>query len=157
MAKKFKTHKEYIDYMVNTLAKDGKNLVESAYRTKGFQNQTYNLKDSYGSAVYYDGVLQVNSIYTMSPESVQAKKWYGKPLKGESEIFDFLREYSYPKKGKGFELIIVAAMPYASILEHGQGNLRRKYQVISGVKSEVNALANKYNGISRQISTSRIV
>ena len=53
----------------------------------------------------------------------------------------------YQSKGaskNGVELVIIAAMFYASILEGGRGTLRRKYQVISGATNLMGSLANKY-------------
>lgn len=144
-----------IKKVVSQLANDGRLLVEKAYNTRTFENRTYNLHDSYGSAVYYNGVLQKDSIYYLSPQATAAKKWYGAMLRGKNEIVDFFLEYR--GIGKGFDLVVVAAMPYASILEHGQGRLRQKYKVISGAMSDMEALAKKYNGTITRSSTSRVI
>lgn len=155
MAKKFKTHEEYIKYMVKELSLHGRKLVENAYNTREFSNQTYNLHDSYGCAVYYNGILQSDSIYTMKSQADEPKHWYGKPIYGASEITDFFLEYRL--NSKGFDLVVAAAMPYASILEHGEGSLTRKYRVITGIKGDMKNLAAKYNGKVHNSSTSRIV
>lgn len=154
MAKKVDA-KKAIEKMVEQLSKEGKLLVEKAYNTRSFEDRTFNLHDSYGSAVYYNGVLQRNSIYYMSPQATEAKKWYGAMLRGRNEIVDFFLEYK--GRGKGFDLVLVAAMPYASILEHSQGSLKKKYKVISGAMSDMEALARKYNGVISRTSTSRVV
>lgn len=156
MAKKvYSTHKEYVKAMVDELAEQGGKLVRAAFNTREYTNRTFNLHDSYGSAVYYKGHLQQNSIRTMENLAKEPKKWYGVPLRGASEITDFLREYR--GTSKGFELIVVAAMPYASILEQGEGNLKRKYKVISGIEGDMKMLASKYGGSVGNSSTSRIV
>lgn len=155
MAKKTIDKQKEINKMVERLSLDGKALVEKAYKTRGFIDRTYNLHDSYGSAVYYNGVLQPNSIYYLQEQATEAKKWYGKMLRGRNEIVDFFIEYK--GRGKGFDLVLVAAMPYASILEHGQGTLRGKYQVISGTMSDMRELARKYKGSISRTSTSRVV
>ena len=145
-----------IRQLIHELASDGKNAIQEAYKTKDYQNRTYNLHDSYGSAVYYNGVLQVDTIYYLSPNSTTAKKWYGTLMKGHDELIDFLQEYQGQKNG--IELIIVAAMPYASILEEGSGGLKRKYKVISGAYSEMQSLQKKYKGSTiKRTSTSRVV
>ena len=52
------------------------------------------------------------------------------------------------------DLVIVAAMPYASYLEDGAGKLKRKYRVISGAWSQMQSLRSKYKGaIVRREST----
>lgn len=146
----------FIRQLIHELASDGKTAIQEAYKTKDYQNRTYNLHDSYGSAVYYNGVLQVDTIYYLSPNSTTAKKWYGTLMKGHDELIDFLQEYQ--GSAKGLELVIVAAMPYASILEDALGRVKRKYKVISGARLAMEALENKYKGskVSR-LKTSRVV
>lgn len=155
MAKKQDSRKAAIEKMVKELSLDGKRLIEKAYQSKTFTDRTYNLHDSYGSAVYYNGVLQKNSIYYLDSKSSEAKEWYGAMLRGRNEVVDFFLEYR--GRGKGFDLVLVAAMPYASILEHKQGGLRVKYKVISGAMTEMESLAKKYKGVISRTSTSRVV
>lgn len=147
--------KKAISKMVDELALEGKRLVEKAYSTKDFTDRTYNLHDSYGSAVYYNGVLQPKSIYYMNSNATKARSWYGEPIYGMNEMIDFFKEYR--GTGRGFDLVLVAAMPYASILERGQAGLRRKYKVISGAYSDAKNLARKYKGTVFRTSTNRIV
>ena len=64
---------------------------------------------------------------------------------GRKEVDRFFLDYQSKGASKnGVELVIIAAMFYASILEGGRGTLRRKYQVISGAASLMGSLANKY-------------
>lgn len=66
---------------------------------------------------------------------------------GRKEVDRFFLDYQSKGASKnGVELVIIAAMFYASILEGGRGALRRKYQVISGVTNLMGSLANKYGG-----------
>ena len=43
--------------LIDELAEDGRKAIQTAYENRDFTNRTYNLHDSYGSAVYYNGVL----------------------------------------------------------------------------------------------------
>ena len=64
---------------------------------------------------------------------------------GRKEVDRFFLDYQSKGASKnGVELVIIAAMFYASILEGGRGTLRRKYQVISGATNLMGSLANKY-------------
>lgn len=146
----------FIRQVISELALEGRKAIQEAYNNRDFTNRTYNLHDSYGSAVYYNGVLQMDSIYFISPVASKAKKWYGKWLEGHDELIEFLQEYQGKKNG--IELVIVAAMPYASILEDGSGKLKRKYKVISGAWSQMQSIQSKYKGSTiRRVSTSRVV
>lgn len=145
---------KFLDKLIDSLAKDGEKIIKKAYETKTYKDRTYNLHDSYGSAVYYKGVLLPNTIYYTTPNATKTKKWYGSLIKGHSELIDFLQEY---EGGSGLELVVVAAMPYASILENQEGRVRQKYKVISGVTLDMNNLTlQKYKGSSvRRFQTSR--
>lgn len=148
--------KTLVKQLIDELAIDGKRLMVEASMTKDYTNRTFNLHDSYGSAVYYNGKLQNDTIYYLSPNATEAKKWYGTNIKGHDELIDFLQDYQ--GSAKGLELVIVAAMPYASILEDALGRVKRKYKVISGARLAMEELENKYKGskVSR-LKTSRVV
>lgn len=140
----------FIRQLIQELALEGQKAIQEAYNNRDFTNRTYNLHDSYGSAVYYNGVLQMDSVYFISPVASVAKKWYGKWLEGHDELIEFLQEYQGQKNG--IELVIVAAMPYASILED-----KRKYKVISGAWSQMQSIQSKHKGSTiRRVSTSRV-
>ena len=59
---------KYIDNLISQLARDGEQALHDAYYGRGFNNRTYNLHDSYGSAVYYNGVLVNSSIRYIGAE-----------------------------------------------------------------------------------------
>lgn len=139
-----KLYKKIVDEIAKQLAEDGMRAVIKAYETAGFTNRTYNLADSYGSAVYIDGKLIENSVFYFNPKATKSKKWYGRVTTGHEELLSFLR--SYKSSPKGIQLLVVASMPYGIILENGWSNLRGKYQVISGATSEMEALTHKYKG-----------
>ena len=138
--------------LIDELAEDGRRAIQTAYENRDFTNRTYNLHDSYGSAVYYNGVLQEASKHYITPSAEKSKRWRGRWIRGHDELIDFLHEYNARKKG--LDLVIVAAMPYASYLEDGAGKLKRKYRVISGAWSQMQSLQSKYKGaIVRREST----
>lgn len=143
-----KALKELIDY----LTVEGEKVIKDAYRQRGYRNQTYNLHDSYGSAVYQDGRLLKhtiryvgkekaksmgrNTLLTAGQESdeVERKRF---DLSGREDVNAFFEGYK-PKTKKGLELVVIAAMVYASYLE-----IRHKYQVISSAVTGLSGIAKE--------------
>lgn len=129
---------------IKDLAEDAKQAVHVALQTNEFENRTGNLEDSYGAAVYYDGRMVEGTQYTLTPTATKSKNWYGRDIKGSEEIVRYLR--TYRPRTKGISMIVVAAMPYGDILEHGKGHLYRKYKVITGANAFMRQLAQKWAG-----------
>lgn len=135
------------------LSDEGLKLIKKAFNTANFKkDKTQNLHDSYGCAVYYNGKYVYGTKRFLTPRATQPRYNYytGDNEYGVNEINDFLD--SYRPTSKGFVLIIAVAMFYGSILEKGGGRLKRKYRVISGVSSDIEALAKKYGGMVRDIN-----
>lgn len=130
--------------MRRELVYDAFRLVEEAYRTKTFEEQTGNLADSYGAAVYYNGVIVKDGIQYLEPKATEPRMWKsGDYRSGHDEMIKYFRNYK-PRK-QGFTIVLVAAMPYAPVLEGGNGlGLRHKYKVITGANSLMRELAAKY-------------
>lgn len=125
-----------------------------AYRKKSFKNRTFNLHDSYASAVYVDGVLQERTIRYMGGEissrigylrkSAEPKRkrkkgklgqrYYRYGKSGREVLNTFFRGNKWYKGHsfgkKGIVLIVVAAMWYAGFLE-GKG-----YKVVTDVGNQ---------------------
>ena len=131
---------KYIDNLISQLARDGEQALHDAYYGRGFNNRTYNLHDSYGSAVYYNGVLVKSSIRYVGAEMAEEDERYGR-----NEVNDFFSNYK-PKNRKGIDLVIVAAMFYADILEEGKGRLKRKYKVIAEGEDYMKNVATHFRG-----------
>ena len=125
--------------VINYLASLGEMAIQVAYNDKGFTNRTYNLKDSYGSAVYYNGALLDTTIRYIGPPEAKTKR-HGKS--GREEVNKFFRDYS--PTSKGYDIVIVATMPYAGELETGGGQLKRKYHVMVGARELLERVAAKY-------------
>jgi hypothetical protein len=124
---------------------DCKRVVEEAIRTSEFTSRTGNLEDSYGAALYYDGVFLEETLYYKEPTSIVPKRWKGSLVKGHEEMMNYFMSFKPVKKG--FTLVLVAAMPYGEILERGGGNLKRKYKVIVGANGLMRRLASEYDGM----------
>ena len=131
---------KYIDNLISQLARDGEQALHDAYYGRGFNNRTYNLHDSYGSAVYYNGTLVKSSIRYVGAEMAEEDDRYGR-----NEANEFFSNYR-PKNRKGIDLVIVAAMFYADILEEGKGRLKRKYKVIAEGEDYMKNLATHFRG-----------
>ena len=164
MAKKKLFDKQaYIRQLVEQLANDGERIIKAAYNTRGFTNRTYNLHDSYASAVYVNGVLRHDSIRYIGPEKAElntarelgdyagdrtrpvhrATGGDKRYLKGDTvvaygrdEAKRFLNDYK--PTSSGIQLVVIAAMFYAGIVES------KGYQVLSQSYTELLDLAKKY-------------
>ena len=124
------------------LADEGGKLILQAVNSRDYTHRTYNLHDSYGSAVYLNGKLVEKSVMLLGSKATKAKSYKGSKLKGSEEIMKYFRSY---KPKSAIELVVAAAMPYGVVLEKGGGGLRRKYKVISGINTEVGNLAARLN------------
>ena len=126
------------------MRKDCERLVKEALNTSTYRNQTGNLASSYGAAVYKDGVFLENTLATYDFSPTRPRDWYGEPKSGQDEMRNYFRDYK--PRTKGFTIVLVAAMPYAEVLEKGSAGLHQKYKVISGAYSLLQDLSEKYSG-----------
>ena len=131
---------KYIDNLISQLARDGEQALHDAYYGRGFNNRTYNLHHSYGSALYYNCTLVKSSIRYVGAEMAEEDERYGR-----NEVNEFFSNYR-PKNRKGIDLVIVAAMFYADILEEGKGKLKRKYKVIAEGEDYMKNVATHFRG-----------
>lgn len=173
-----KLYDKILAQYVNQLADEGERIILDAYRRKGFNNRTYNLHDSYGSAVYRNGNLLRHTIrfvgqpmenYDVKNERktmglyggertralrgsswMQHQKFGGVErlesgdkiyLHGRDEVNSFFSNYK-PKSKSGLELVVVAAMYYAGMVE-------RKYQVISTAVTGLTRIARQFGKDSK--------
>ena len=131
-----------IDKFVDMLADEGGKLILQAVNSRDYTHRTYNLHDSYGSAVYLNGKLVEKSVMLLGSKATKAKSYKGSKLKGSEEIMKYFRSY---KPKSEIELVVAAAMPYGVVLEKGSDGLKHKYKVISGINTEVGNLAARLN------------
>ena len=168
-----------IQQLISQLTEEGAAAIKQAYETRDWRNRTFNLHDSYGSAVYVNGQLLKRTVRYVGEELVKPEKerdmgWVWNKgrsmadyrgnrrlpgdavmMRGREEVMDFFSQYT--PKTKGIELVIAAAMFYANILEKGGGNLSHKFHVISQANGIMNGLARKYNGRTTAVETGRVL
>lgn len=135
-----------ITRLLDTLEKEGKRILAECEQERTYTHQTHNLYDSYGFGVYLNGKLQRKGFLSSSETATETKKWYGQEISGREQIENFLMgEY---KSGKGIDLVVVAAMPYAEVLENASSGQHQKYKVISMSYNKLKELSNGVKGSS---------
>lgn len=92
---------------------------DARYNGKSYENRTFNLHDSYGSAVYVNGVLIEESI-----KFVNAGQSRKKDLKapagyenGRRALDTYFKTVFLVRKMDSYTILVAAAMWYASMLE----------------------------------------
>lgn len=128
---------------------EGRRLVESAYEQKNFIDRTYNLADSYGSCLFVNGEEYPNSRYYLHNLAI-AKTPYqyaGEEIKGREAVERFFNNFDKSKSKGKVMLVIVAAAPYAYVLEDGISfGLKHNYKVLAGISSRLEGLKRFYGG-----------
>ena len=131
----------YIAKINGELISDGENMIKLCREQATFTNRTNNLEDSYGSCVYFNGVEVSNSRRYLGQKATVGVKWYGETIYGRNEIDSFFDSYKPIKNG--WELLLVAAMPYGEVVEHTY-----KYKVIAMSHDMLEQLVPKYKNNS---------
>ena len=147
MAKALK--QQATEQIVAQLADEGARILRQCVEERDYTHRTYNLYDSYGYGVYVGGKLMRSGFLQRSPQATEPREWHGENVRGREEILEFLT--SGYKPSQNIELVIAAAMPYASVLESGKG-LRHKYKVISMSNDMLRDISQKYNGTVKTIT-----
>lgn len=128
------------------LGKLGYAAIFDAYQKREYENQSYNLHDSYGCAVYVKGELIKSSIhFAGSEQSRKDDKNTG--MDGRETLMHYFDTHKFGTGKHEIVLICVAAMYYAGILESGQyggGGNRKKIQVISGARDYIDRNWKRY-------------
>lgn len=139
---------EILTNLITKLANEGNKIIIHAYERADYdKDKTQNLHDSYGSAVYLNGVLQERTIRYMTERAAYGKynMYTGQPETGRSEIYKFLREHDAYKSG--IELVVAVAMFYARPLEDGTyTDSSKKWKVISLAHDDLAALQREIKG-----------
>lgn len=114
-----------------------KEALQEAYQNRSFNNDTYNLFDSYVWAVYYNGVLKEYGGLSQSEKAQGPTDFEGQGIYGKQEAERFVNSYS-PKTNKGWDMVIAATVPYAYKLEAGERGIpRRRFVVISTIYDDL--------------------
>jgi len=137
--------KDFLDSLCQYLADEGERIARAAYDAHTFQNRFYNLHDSYGSSVFVGGVEQPGCRrYAYGEYSIAPKKdtGIGRSQTGRQAIDEYFDNYAKRTRNDHVELVVVAAMFYASFLENPDEapNIKHKYRVVALAKDELDRL-----------------
>lgn len=107
--------------VVETLTTIGWEVALEAYRNRTYQNRTYNLHDSYGSAVFVDGKLIPDSIKHIERAMSKKRDMSGRApvgaATGREALKRFFDQAWIVRKSEHITLVVAAAMWYGDILE----------------------------------------
>lgn len=129
--------------IIGDLSSYGNKFINDAYNSKKWKNRTFNLHDSFGYAVYEDGILKKKG-YIGSAEATESNKGQS----GRQSIDDYFNGY---KSNSLFELVIAVSMSYGKSLEMGETPTGKVYKVISQVFSDVSNLSNDIKGSKMKV------
>lgn len=126
--------------MYNAMSKIGELGVEYAVEMHEFKNQTFNLQDSYGYAVYFNGQIVGNPMMAQK-RATKPNEVGGIEYSGREEGFNLLDDFNAPSQG--WSVVVVAGMVYASFVEEYYG-----LDVLQGSEQEAKvASENIFNQI----------
>ena len=148
MAKTLK--QQATEFLVARLADEGDRILRECVEERDYTHRTYNLYDSYGYGVYVSGKLQRYG-FLGTQKAAKPRKWYGEDVRGREEILEYLKSEHKPSSD-AIELVIVAAMPYAKVLESGGGGIKHKYKVIAMSYDKLKDIAPKYGGTVKALT-----
>ena len=133
------------DDLINALAREGQRIINLAYLSRGFKDRTYNLHDSYVSAVFKNGVWLKNTTRYVGEEKAEFALEYGELASGDPEMGTgrdeankFLAKLQFsPGRPNSIALVIGAAMFYSGIVES------RGYSVLANVETDLEELSKR--------------
>lgn len=123
------------------LEQEGYRILRECEQERGYTHRTNNLYDSYGFGIYVGGKLTKSGYLSESRMATEPRKWYGHDVSGREQIMNFLNN-EYKPTG-GIDMVVVAAMPYAAVLEQ-----KYKYDVIAMSYDKLKQLAGGVRGSS---------
>lgn len=107
--------------IVEALTTIGWKVAMEAYRRKTYTNRTFNLHDSYGSAVFVDGKLVEDSIKFVNRSRSKRDDTHGHSITGAKNGRDAFRRFLdsawIVRKKDHITLIVAAAMWYGELVE----------------------------------------
>lgn len=106
---------EYLEKLMHQIGEFG---AKFAIERHEFQNQTFNLQDSYGYAVYKDGAM-VGSPVMFGKNATERIEYKGQSLSGYEEGIKALKNTEVPSSG--WTVVVVAGMYYATWVEEVWG------------------------------------
>lgn len=131
--------------LINALAREGERIINLAYLSRGFKDRSYNLHDSYVSAVFKNGVWLKNTTRYVGEEKAKFAVEYDELASGDPEVGTgreeanrFLAKLQFSSgRPNSIALIIGAAMFYSGIVES------LGYSVLANIETDLEELARK--------------
>lgn len=127
--------------VLRKLEQEGNRILQECEAERDYTHRTKNLYDSYGYGIYVGGKLTKAGYLSSSKTATEGRKWYGQEVSGREQITNFLNSGYRPTKG--IDMVVVAAMPYAAVLEH-----KYKYKVIAMSYDKLKQLQGEFKGAS---------
>lgn len=132
--------------ILQRLEQEGNRILQECESERDYTHRTNNLYDSYGYGIYVFGKMTKAGYLSSSKTATESRKWYGQDVSGREQITKFLNsEY---KPTKGIDMVVVAAMPYATVLENASSGQKHKYRVISMSYDKLKQLQGEIKGAS---------
>lgn len=145
--------------IVRALEREGRRLIQLAYASRGFENRTKNLKDSYCYGVFIGKNLLSSGFLTPNKDATETNRGWD----GREEAIAFLERIGDKIEDPSrISLVIGVGLFYGGILEAGEPPLRAKYRVLANIETDLQELAAygingyKYNVKYDFSKTSRI-
>lgn len=135
--------------IVRDLTDLGKDAAKHAIENRGYKNRLYNLHDSIGSAVYFNGKLIPSSIRFADRKKSEGEAREG--YTGREAINEWFQANRVIGVKNTFHLVLVAAMPYAEYLEKGTSGKKEQIQVISAGTDYIQQHLQEYKYFSPKI------
>lgn len=121
---------------IGSLNREGRRLIQLAYASREFANQTNNLKDSYCYGVFVGKELRKSGFLTDTPDATKTNRGWS----GRDEANAFLSEVGSRFSRDQISLVVGVALFYGSILEAGNPPLRKKYRVLANIEMDLRDL-----------------
>lgn len=100
--------------VIDALRKACPEIIELIFEQRTWEDDTYNLRDSFGWGIYQKGKQVAKGYLEPVPKATKADKKRG--LMGREQVDAFLNDYK-PQTYNDIEVVFVAGMYYAGILE----------------------------------------
>lgn len=136
--------RDAIAYAYNKGHGRGSTLTHGPYRDGRWRHRTYNLHDSFGSAVFANGSVIPSSIRFVGGGELSKSPDKRTGKRGREKLLEYFNNAHYGAKKGEIVLVCMVAMYYGGYLEKGVHRGRYKIQVISAARDFIDKNWNKY-------------
>ena len=117
--------------IIRALEREGKRLIQLAYASRGFENRTKNLKDSYCYGVFIGNNLFSSGFLTSAREATQDNRGWNGREEAEAFLERVGRKIKDPSR---ISLVIGVGLFYGNILE------KWGYRVLANIETDLQEL-----------------